>query len=181
MTEIVILFGLARRTARKSRKYHYFTWVAGLTGPHHFTCASESQRGGEPMRGGWWWRQGLRSECSPSCWQPVPRPTSDASSSTVQRRAPACRQIFSACPNPPVAASACGGSMTPAPRSTPPATVPPKHWFLPQPPRPLSAEMVMFFRYCVWHASAQNQESVPGSYTRRRLAECHPLTIAQQC
>ena len=28
-SEIVILFGLARRTARKSRKYHYFTlkWI----------------------------------------------------------------------------------------------------------------------------------------------------------
>ena len=27
MSEIVILFGLARRTARNSRKYHYFTIV----------------------------------------------------------------------------------------------------------------------------------------------------------
>ena len=29
VSEIVILFGLARRTARKSRKYHYFTHGAG--------------------------------------------------------------------------------------------------------------------------------------------------------
>ena len=30
-SEIVILFGLARRTARKSRKYHYFTGEAPVT------------------------------------------------------------------------------------------------------------------------------------------------------
>ena len=45
--------------------------------------------------------------------------------------------------------------MTPAPKSPPPVTVPPKHWLRPQPPRPLSAEMVMLFRYCVRHSSAQ--------------------------
>ena len=92
---------------------------------------------------------------SPSCWQPVPRPTSLFISATVQRRAPTSLHIFSACDHPPVLLSACGGSMTPAPKSTPPVTVPPKHWLRPHPPRPLSAEMVMLFRYCARHSRAQ--------------------------
>ena len=34
MSEIVIRFGLARRTARKSRKYHYFTGLGAEAGTH---------------------------------------------------------------------------------------------------------------------------------------------------
>ena len=54
--EIVILFGLARRTARKSRKYHYFTSSklvadeAGVGGVEAVLCADELELGcaGEP-------------------------------------------------------------------------------------------------------------------------------------
>ena len=37
-SEIVILFGLARRTARKSRKYHYFTLVRAPDVGGHGGC-----------------------------------------------------------------------------------------------------------------------------------------------